>query len=191
MASRLCSAATEALGLFFVVTGVLVAVASLGSQADSSTWRDKMLQGRQRLGTSRPMFGFDGSASGHSGVGNGTNHTVDSHCSYEMFGGDPVAFWACRAQFSMQRNWFPDPLQGLYSYETWNGFDGFWQNGAVLETLVNSAVYGNHTRYLSVIKDSYRELYDLKLAYGPLPSYDDLGWYGLSYARIFEVSMKP
>ena len=79
-----------------------------------------------------------------------------------------AAFWACRAQDSLQRNWFPDPiqvaryqqyeqvniylsnfyifLQGLFSYQTWNGMDGFWQNGVVLETMANAMHYLNFTR---------------------------------------------
>ena len=80
-----------------------------------------------------------------------------------------AAFWACKAQDSLQRNWFPDPiqvarhieyeqeniyfsnfyifLQGLFSYQTWNGMDGFWQNGVVLETMANAMDYLNFTRY--------------------------------------------
>ena len=79
-----------------------------------------------------------------------------------------AAFWACKAQDSLQRNWFPDPiqvaryqqyeqeniylsnfyifLQGLFSYQTWNGMDGFWQNGVVLETMANAMHYLNFTR---------------------------------------------
>ena len=40
--------------------------------------------------------------------------------------------------------------------------------------------------YNSVIHSAYRELYDLQQAYGPMPSYDDLLWYGLSFYRIQE-----
>ncbi|XP_065175563.1 uncharacterized protein LOC135805457 [Sycon ciliatum] len=144
-------------------------------EALSGTWRERMLQGRERLGTSRPW------RTGTAPI------PANSHCSHDMFPNDTAAYWSCKAQFSMQQNWFPDPLNGFYSYETWNGFDGFWQNGAVLEAFANFAYYANHTRYLSVVKNSYRELWDLKLAYGPIPSYDDLAWYGLSYARIYEV----
>ena len=75
--------------------------------------------------------------------------------------------------------------------QIWNGFDGFWQNGAVLEPMVNFMVYANHTRYLSVVQNSYRELYSLLEAYGPYPSFDDMGWYGLSYARIHETLNLP
>ena len=33
----------------------------------------------------------------------------------------------CMAQYAFQRNWFPDPIAGLFSYQSWNGMDGFWQ----------------------------------------------------------------
>jgi len=75
----------------------------------------------------------------------------------------------------------------LFSYQTWNGFDGFWQNGVVLEALTNFMAYANNTRYKSIVLDSYRELEELQWAYAPIPSYDDMMWYGLSYLRIFEV----
>merc|ERR1712013_587498 len=42
-------------------------------------------------------------------------------CSLEMFSNNSDAFWACRAQYALQRNWFPDPIQGLFSYQSWNG----------------------------------------------------------------------
>ena len=38
--------------------------------------------------------------------------------------------------------------QGLFSYQTWNGMDGFWQNGVVLETMANCLHYHNNTRCL-------------------------------------------
>jgi hypothetical protein len=53
--------------------------------------------------------------------------------------------------------------------------------------MVNFMTYANNTRYIKVVKDSQRELYSLLEAYGPYPSFDDMGWYGLSYARIYEV----
>ena len=43
-------------------------------------------------------------------------------------------------------------IQGLFSYQTWNGMDGFWQNGIAIESMVNAMVYGNHSRYYSVLK---------------------------------------
>ena len=92
---------------------------------------------------------------------------------------------ACEAQFALQRNWFPDPIQGLFTYQTWNGMDGFWQNGVVLETMANCMHYLNNTRYRSVVINSDRQLEDLLLAYGPQPSFDDMAWYGLAYARYF------
>ena len=42
-------------------------------------------------------------------------------------------------------------------------------------------------RFESVVKGSVRDLYGLLEAYYPSPSYDDMAWYGLSYARIHEV----
>ena len=66
--------------------------------------------------------------------------------------------------------------------------DGFWQNGVALESMANSMEYMNNTRYKSVVLNSYRSLDQLLLAYGPQPSYDDMAWYGLAYARIFEVT---
>ncbi|XP_066303707.1 uncharacterized protein [Branchiostoma lanceolatum] len=110
-----------------------------------------------------------------------------SSCTMEMFGNSSNAFWACRTELALQMNWFPDPIAGLFSYQTWNGFDGFWQNGAVLEPVVNFMHYANNTRHLSIIKNSVRPLNSLLLAYGPEPSYDDMAWFGLSYARIYEI----
>jgi len=53
--------------------------------------------------------------------------------------------------------------------------------------MVNFMEYGNNTRYKTVVENSCRSLYSLLEAYGPYPSFDDMGWYGLSYARIYEV----
>ena len=36
--------------------------------------------------------------------------------------------------------------QGLFSYQSWNGMDGFWQNGVVLESMANAMHYLNNTR---------------------------------------------
>ncbi|XP_045205151.2 uncharacterized protein LOC123557625 [Mercenaria mercenaria] len=115
--------------------------------------------------------------------------TGSSVCTMEMYGNDTAAYWACKIQFAHQANWFPSPIAGLFSYEIWNGYDGFWQNGAVLESFTNFVAYTNktHTRYSSVIKGGERELYSLLEAYGPYPSFDDMSWYGLSYTRIHEV----
>ena len=109
-------------------------------------------------------------------------------CSREMFGNSSAALQACRAQYSLQRNWYPDPIQGLFTYQTWNGMDGFWQNGVVLETMANCIHYLNNTRYRSVVVNSDRSLDNLLLAYGPQPSYDDMAWYGLAYSRIYQVT---
>ena len=73
-------------------------------------------------------------------------------CTMEMFGNSSAALQACRAQYSLQRNWYPDPIQGLFSYQTWNGMDGFWQNGVVLETMANCLHYLNNTRYREAIQ---------------------------------------
>ena len=32
-------------------------------------------------------------------------------CTRQMFGNKSVAVLACQAQFALQRNWFPDPIQ--------------------------------------------------------------------------------
>ncbi|KAL3836995.1 hypothetical protein ACJMK2_022388 [Sinanodonta woodiana] len=108
-------------------------------------------------------------------------------CSLTMFGNDTGAYLACTAQVALQANWFPSPIAGLFSYLVWNGFDGFWQNGAVLEPMVSFMEYANHSRYVSVVRNSWRPLYSLLEAYGPYPSFDDMCWYGLSYVRIYEV----
>ncbi|KAK3098040.1 hypothetical protein FSP39_015536 [Pinctada imbricata] len=105
-----------------------------------------------------------------------------------MFGGDLGAYMACKTEFAHQSNWFPSPIAGLFSYLIWNGYDGFWQNGAVLETITNFMYYANHTRYKNVISDSYRDLYSLLEAYGPYPSFDDMGWYAMAFIRIYEVT---
>ena len=73
-------------------------------------------------------------------------------CSSEMFGNSSAALRACRAQFSLQRNWYPDPIQGLFTYQTWNGMDGFCQNGVVLETMANCLHYLNNTRYREAVQ---------------------------------------
>merc|ERR1719234_2580360 len=111
-------------------------------------------------------------------------------CTLEMFSNNSAAYWACSAQFALQRNWFPDPIQGLFSYQSWNGMDGFWQNGVVLESMANAMQYLNNTRYLTVVSNSLRDLESLLLAYGPQPSFDDMGWYGLAYTRIAEVTSR-
>ena len=111
----------------------------------------------------------------------------DSSCNMAMFGGDTNAYWACLTESALQTNWFPSPISGLYSYQDWNSFDGFWQNGAVLETLANFAHYANHTRYRNAILSSYRNLTELLNAYQPQPSFDDEAWFGISYAKIYEV----
>ncbi|VDI70110.1 Hypothetical predicted protein [Mytilus galloprovincialis] len=98
----------------------------------------------------------------------------------EMFGGDFNAYMACKAQFALQSNWWPSPIAGLFSYQVWNGYDGFWEDGIALETFTNFIAFvGNNTRYQEVIKSSVRELYSLLEAYGPYPSFDDMAWYAL------------
>ena len=118
---------------------------------------------------------------------NDTHSNKAFKCTRKMFGNDTAAFMACQAEYALQQNWYPDPIGGLFSYQTWNGFDGFWQNGVVLEALTNFMAYANNTRYKTVVLSSYRELEDLKWAYSPIPSYDDMMWYALSYLRIYEV----
>ena len=43
-------------------------------------------------------------------------------------------------------------------------------------------------RYYSAVINSDRSVKELLLAYGPQPSFDDMAWYGLAYARIFETT---
>ena len=87
----------------------------------------------------------------------------DGECEEKMFSASEAnatlaskaikaALLACQAQYAFQRNWFPDPIAGLFSYQPWNGMDGFWQDGVAIETLANTMHYGNHTRYFSVLK---------------------------------------
>ena len=57
----------------------------------------------------------------------------------------------------------------------------------MLEPIANFMEYAQHKRYMTVVKGSQRNLYSLIKAYGPYPSFDDIGWYGLSFARIFEL----
>ena len=83
----------------------------------------------------------------------------------------------------------PGTAQGLFTYQTWNGMDGFWQNGVVVETLANCMHYLNNTRYRSVVTGSARTLDQLLLAYGPQPSFDDMAWYGLAYTRWSAASV--
>lgn len=122
------------------------------------------------------------------GVGVAGSHTANTTCTMDMFGGDFNAYMACKAQFALQSNWWPSPIAGLFSYQVWNGYDGFWEDGIALETFTNFIAFvGNNTRYQDVIKSSVRELYSLLEAYGPYPSFDDMAWYALSYVRIYEV----
>ena len=113
---------------------------------------------------------------------------IENGCSLAMFGGNQNAYLACLTEFALQNNWYPSPIAGLVTYQDWNGFDGFWQDGSVLETLVNFIHYGNHTRYLSVVLSSWRSLDELLHAYHPQPSFDDEAWYGLAYSRIYEIT---
>ena len=99
-----------------------------------------------------------------------------SACTSHMFANNSRAVLACQAQTALQRNWYPDPIQGLFSYQTWNGMDGFWQNGVVLETMANCLHYLNNTSYKRVVMSSDRQLDELLLAYGPQPSFDDMAW---------------
>ena len=75
-------------------------------------------------------------------------------CTLAMFNNDANAMRACMTAFALQHNWYPSPIAGLFSYQTWNGFDGFWQNGAVLETLANFMHYANNTMFVIEIKIS-------------------------------------
>ena len=70
-----------------------------------------------------------------------------------------AALLACQAQYAFQRNWFPDPIAGLFSYQSWNGMDGFWQDGVAIETLANTMHYGNHSRYFSVLQVSQQPIH--------------------------------
>ena len=38
-----------------------------------------------------------------------------------------------------------------------------------------------------LLQNSLREVDDLKLAYAPQPSFDDMAWFGLAYARVHEL----
>jgi len=42
-----------------------------------------------------------------------------------------------------------------------------------------------------IFQSSIRELDELLLAYGPNPSFDDMAWYGLAYARVHELFQFP
>jgi len=66
-------------------------------------------------------------------------------CNASMFDNNENAMRACQTLFALQHNWYPSPIAGLFSYQTWNGFDGFWQDGAVLETMANFMHYGNNS----------------------------------------------
>ena len=108
-------------------------------------------------------------------------------CTLEMFSNDTFAWWACLAVDSLQNNWFPSPIGGLFTYQAWNGFDGFWQNGLVLQTLANYMISTRSTRYKTVLEASLRDVSELAGAYYPQPSCDDMLWFALSYARVYEA----
>ena len=105
----------------------------------------------------------------------------------EMNGGYDLSEETIRAQNALQYNWYPDPLQYMNSYQSWNGFDGFWQNGVVLEAIANVRAYTKSTRCDRVLRSGLRSVEELSSAYPPEPSYDDMAWYALAYARIHEV----
>ncbi|XP_078482521.1 uncharacterized protein LOC100180091 [Ciona intestinalis] len=115
------------------------------------------------------------------------NANVTTVCGTKMFGRDVNAVRSCMTAYALQHNWYPSPIAGLFSYQTWNGFDGFWQDGAVLETLANFMHYANHSMFKTVVTGSNRDVYSLIEAYYPQPSFDDMAWYGLSYVRIHEL----
>ena len=99
-------------------------------------------------------------------------------CPVSMFSGQPIANkWAslaCMTTHAMNWNWFPSQIQGMISYQAWNSMRGFWQSGSALEAMANTLIYSNHTRQISVLLTSWRSLESLLLAYGPLPSFDDM-----------------
>ena len=108
-------------------------------------------------------------------------------CSREMFQNDSNALWACATLDALQHNWFPSPIAGLYDYLEWNGFDGFWQNGAVLLPMVDYMRYTNSSRYHAIVISTLRSITDLLNAYYG-PSCDDEMWFGLAYAKIYDVT---
>ena len=93
-------------------------------------------------------------------------------CSREMFQNDSNALWACATLDALQHIWFSSPIAGLYDYLEWNGFDGFWQNGAVLLPMVDYMRYTNSSRYHAIIASTLRPITDLLNAYYG-PSCDD------------------
>jgi len=99
----------------------------------------------------------------------------------------PWALHACKTAAALNHNWYPSPASSVRTYQSWNSMSGFWQDGTVLESLANWMHRANNTRQLSIIRSSLRSLEDLVAAYQPIPSFDDMAWYGMAYARIFEV----
>lgn len=110
-------------------------------------------------------------------------------CLPDMFKNDTNgnAFLACQTLDAFQNNWFPSPIAGLFTYLDWNGFTGFWQNGAVLQPLVDYIRYTNSTRYRKTLLSSWRPIIALKNAYAT-PSCDDELWFGLSFASIYDLT---
>ena len=51
----------------------------------------------------------------------------------------------CMAQHAFQRNWFPDPIAGLFSYQSWNGMDGFWQVARLFNLDAFKPIEGVHS----------------------------------------------
>ena len=63
-------------------------------------------------------FGDHGDHGDHGdGVG-GADRSAET-CTSGMFGSDVWADWACRTQVALQRNWFPSPIAGLFSYQVY------------------------------------------------------------------------
>ena len=108
------------------------------------------------------------------------------YCMLRMFSNDTSALWACQALDSLQHDWFPSPVAGLYTWLDWNGLNGFWQNGVILQTILDYVTYTKSSRYEKVILGAWRTADDLTHAYYPTPSCDDELWFGLSFVGIYE-----
>ena len=109
------------------------------------------------------------------------------------------------AQYALQRNWYPDPIQVITQHLKQFSPPGslflpvMERHGRVLAKRCCHRVYGQRhalpqqhkvytdlrgkddlLRYSSVVHSSLRQLDSLLLAYGPQPSYDDMAWLALN-----------
>ena len=77
--------------------------------------------------------------------------------------------------------------QGTENRERTNIFYLNFQQCSVGLSYDASIIFFLIRQYGILLQNSLREVEDLKLAYAPQPSFDDMAWFGLAYARVHEL----